>query len=395
MKIREGKGYLLRTAGDAPFAGWLGVRQLDADASIPLAPWEALRNLSDLVQLLPGGLSLVWNAPVAWITELSPEVRAGFWKGLTHLPGLTLHLREPGFSALIQEPLTIWHHSPRPPTGQLGFAWRQGWLGWVPDAEGAWSLPGVGCTETVIDDELAPGFIWGELLLPMGALEHLDPAELAAVLGEAQAQTERALSHRIGAEAWPAAFPFQRRRTGWRVAFLGGREFQLSGGSWDRAATQVKQLGSLLEASLRCPIHLGVCNDPVVAATLGQQAMSEGLPWRNALALPPAPPSFTPGLGADPRVATPVESRSTFPHPLAQVLTELPAVTLRVPAVPMEGSVRAFLGGLQQVPAVRWLPPEIPPPGPFVPDALWAPAKTYPSLADTTQVMQPSLFDDL
>lgn len=398
MKIREGKGYLLRTAEDAPYAGWLGVRQLDAGASIPLAPWEALRNLSDLVKLLPGGLSLLWNAPLAWVAELAPEVRAGFWKGLSHLPGLTLHFQGEGIqpcSALIQEPLSAWHHSPRPPTGQLGFAWRQGWLGWVPDAEGIWTLPGQGVAAPAQGEELTPGFIWGELLLPLGALEHLDPADLAAVLGEAQARTERALSHRMGADAWPAAFPFQRRSTGWRVAFLGGREFQLAGGSWERAATLALALSTHLETVLRCPIHLGACNDPVAAAALGQQAMGEGLPWRNALPLPPAPASFTPGLGADFRETAPLESRSAFPQPLVPVLRETPAMLLRVPAVPMEGAVNAFLAGLQQVPAIRWLPPEIPPPGPFVPDALWAFAKTYPPLADTTQRMQPSLFDDL
>lgn len=397
MKIREGKGYLLRTGVDTPYAGWLGVRQLDAAASLQRAPWEALRQLADLTQLLPGGLSLLWNAPAAWITDLPGEVRAGFWKGLTHLPGLTLHLRDedlPGFSPLIQEPLRLWHHASRPPSGHLGFAWRQGWLGWVPSGDASWSLPGLGLAESAQDEDLPPGFIWGELLLPLGALEHLEPQELATGLGEAQAQAERALSHRIGAEAWPTAFPFQRRRTGWRVGFLGGREFQLAGGSWERAASLIQALARHLETALRCPIHLGACSDPEAAAALGQQAMGEGLPWRNALALPPAPASFTPGLGADPRDPAPVESRSAFPQPLAALLTELPAVTLRVPAVPMEGSVRAFLGGLQNVPAIRWLPPELPPPGPFLADALWAPAKAYPPLADTTQVMQPSLFED-
>jgi hypothetical protein len=394
MKIQEGKGYLLRTAVDTPYAGWLGVRQLDGGASLPLAPWEALRNLADLAGLLPGGVSLLWNAPVAWLLDLPAEVRAGFWKGVSHLPGLTLHVRDEGFSALIQEPLNAWHHSSRPPSGQLGLAWRQGWLGWAPDAEGIWSLPSLGVAEGT-QEELLPGFIWGELLLPLGALEHLEPQELAAVLAEAQAQTERALSQRLGAEAWPAAFPFHRRRTGWRVAFLGGREFQLSGGSWERAATRIQTLASTLEATLRCPIHLGACGDPLAAAFLGQQAMGEGLPWRNALALPPAPPSFATGLGASPREAVPLESRSAFPRPLGAVLKEKPAVTLRVPAVPMEGAVQTFLKGLEPVPAIRWLPPELPPPGPFLAETLWAPAKAYPPLADTSQVLQPSLFDDL
>ena len=399
MKIREGKGYLLRTAVDAPYAGWLGVRHLDARASLPLAPWEALRNLADLAQLLPGGLSLLWNAPVAWLTDLPGEVRAGFWKGLCHLPGLTLHFRTEGpeelaqLGALIQEPLKAWHHAPRPPSGPLGLAWRQGWVGWIPDAEGAWSLPGAGAADPQGED-LSPAFIWGELLLPLGALTHLDPTELATVLAEAQAQAERALSQRMGAEAWPLAFPFQRRHTGWRVGFLGGREFQLSGGSWEKAASQIRALAAHLEAALRCPIHLGACGDPLAAAFLGQQAMGEGLPWRNALALPPAPATFTPGLGTDLREPAPLEFRCAFPPPMAAALLAPPAVTLRVPAVPMEGAVATFLGGLQNPPAIRWLPPEIPPPGPFLPDSPWAQAKAFPALADAAQITQPSLFDD-
>ena len=394
MRIREGKGYLLRTALDGPYAGWLGVRHLDAGASLPLAPWEALRNLADLARLLPGGLGLLWNAPPAWVLDLPGEIRAGFWKGLCHLPGLTLHLRDEGFDALVQEPLNAWHHGPNPPSGALGLAWRQGWLGWIPDNATSWSLPGTGVAEQPLEEDLAPGFIWGELLLPLGALEHLRHEELAGVLAEAQAQAEKALSQRMGARAWPAGIPFQRRHTGWRVAVLGGREFQLSGGSWERAATLIQALATHLESALRCPIHLAACADPVAAAFLGQQAMGEGLPWRNALPLPPAPAAFTPGLGASPREPAPLESRSAFPQPMAKVLTEMPAVHLRVPAVPMEGAVSAFLGGLQHVPAIRWLPPDLPPPAPFLPESPWAAASAYPPLADTTQMLQPSLFDD-
>jgi hypothetical protein len=80
---------------------------------------------------------------------------------------------------------------------------------------------------------------------------------------------------------------------------------------------------------------------------------------------------------------------------MAQVLAETPAVFLRVPAVPMEGAVGAFLGGLGRLPAIQWLPPDLPPPGPFLAARPWAPAKSYPPLADTTQMLQPSLFDDL
>jgi hypothetical protein len=405
MRVHEGRGFLVRTGEDAPFAGWLGARQLDAGVSIFSAPWEVLRALSDLAGLMPGGLALLWNAPVVWITDLAPEVRAGFLKGLGHLPGLTLHLRDEGFGALLHEPIRAWHHGPRPPAGALGLAWRQGWLGWVPEAGPAWSLPGLGvaaCGSSgfaeAVDteaDEVVPGYLWGEVVLPLGALEHLDPAELAAVLAEHQGRVEQSLSQRIGAEAWPAAFPFQRRRTGWRVALLGGREFELSGGSWERAAALAAELARHLGTALRCPIHLAASGDPAAASALGQQAMWEGLPWRNALPLPPALPSFTPGLGADPREPSPLESRAGFPGPMAQVLRELPAVLLRVPGVPMEGAVAAFLSGLGHRPAIQWLPPDLPPPGPFLPGRPWAQARAYPRLADGAQMLQPSLFDDL
>jgi hypothetical protein len=397
MKVLEGRGYLLRAGLDAPFGGWLGVRQLDAGNAISSAPWEALRTLADLARLMPGGLSLLWNAPVAWITELAPEVRAGFLKGLGHMPGLTLHVRD-DFGALLHEPAAIWHHAPRPPTGALGLAWRQGWLGWVPEPGPGWSLPGLGaaaCAEHPDSDEVSSGFLWGEVVLPLGALEHLDPAELAAVLAEHQAQAEQGLSQRIGADAWPAVCPFQRRRTGWRVAFLGGREFQLAGGSWERAAELARSLAEQLETALRCPIHLAASADLTAASSLGQQAMWEGLPWRNALPLPPKAPCFTPGLGADPREPSPLESRAAFPGPMAAVLGETPAVCLRVPGVPMEGAVRGFLAGLEHRTAIQWLPPELPPPGPFLPARPWAPAKAYPPLADPAQSLQPSLFDDL
>jgi hypothetical protein len=345
-------------------------------------------------------------------------VRAGFLKGLGHLPGLTLHVRDAGWGALAQEPAAVWHHGPRPPAGALGLAWRQGWLGWVPEPGPGWSLPGLGVAgrpepapdpsgkpglaitdsaseEARRDADVAPGFLWGEATLPLGALEHLDPAELAAVLGGHQSQAEQGLSQRIGAEAWPAAFPFLRRRTGWRVALLGGREYQMAGGSWERAAALAGELARHLGAALRCPIHLAASSDLAAADSLGQQAMWEGLPWRHALPLPPAAPCFTPGLGADPREPGPLSARGAFPAPMARVLGETPAVHLRVPGVPMEGAVGTFLGGLEQVPAIRWLPPDLAPPGPFLPGRPWAPAKAYPPPAEPAQARQPSLFDDL
>jgi len=396
MKVHEGRGYLLRTGVDAPFGGWLGARQLDAGVSILAAPWEALRTLADLARLMPGGLALLWNAPPAWIGELAPEVRAGFLKALCHMPGLTLHVRDQAFGALLQEPGAVWLHAPEPPTGALGLAWRQGWAGWVPETGPGWSLPGLGAAADGPDAlELPAGFLWGEALLPLGALEHLDPAELAAVLAEHQGQVEQGLSRRIGAEAWPARIPFLRRRTGWRVGLLGGREFQLAGGSWERAAEGAEALARHLETALRCPIHLAAAGDLAAASALGQQAMWEGLPWRNALPLPPAAPCFTPGLGADPREPSPLEMRCAFPGPMARVLGERPAIHLRVPGVPMEGAVAVFLAGLEHRPAIQWLPPDLAPPGPFLPGRPWPLAKAFPPLADPTQVLQPSLFDDM
>jgi hypothetical protein len=386
----EGRGYLVQTGHDVPYAGWGGVRALDASFSVATAPWEGLGVLAQLAGGLPRGFALIWDAPLDWIRDLPPEARAGYWKVLTHTPGLSVHVRDEAVAGLIREPGRVAFHAPRMPVGALGLAWRQGWTGWVPEETGWWTLPGRGRAA----DTESPAWLWGELILPLGAVEHQDPSELARVLEDAQARSEKAISLRMEAGAWPLAMPFQRRRTGWRVSFLGGREWQLSGASWDRAAEAVKALIAHLEKALRCPIHPGVCADHRAAADLGRQAMNEGLPWRSALPLPPASPSFTPGLGADPRDAVSLEARCGFPRSLAEVL--LPAeVHLRVPAVPLEGAVQAFLAGLQTPPALRWFPPDVEPPGPFTPDRPWAVLKDCPPLADTTQVLQPSLFDDL
>ncbi len=390
MRRQEGRGYLLLTGDDVPYAGWGGVRALDAAMSVAAAPWEALGVLGELAGRLPRGFSLLWDGPVDWIRDLPPEVRLGWWKLLTHTPGLTLHVRDEAFADLVREPARVAFHAPRAPGGDLGLAWRQGRIAWVPQEPGAWSMPGKGGTA----DTENPGWLWGELILPLGAVEHQDPAELARTLEDAQARSEKAISLRMEAGAWPMALPFQRRRTGWRVSFLGGREWQLSGADWDRAAQAVNTLTAHLEKTLRCAVHAGVCTDHRAAADLGRQAMNEGLPWRAALPLPPASPTFTPGLAADPRDPVSLEARSAFPRPLAGILLP-PQARLRVPAVPLEGAVLAFLGGLQTPPAIRWFPPEVEPPGPFTPERPWAPLKDCPALADTTQVLQPSLFDEI
>ncbi|BDU76214.1 hypothetical protein [Mesoterricola sediminis] len=391
MRRAEGRGWLLHTGEDAPYAGWGGVRALDQAWNLATAPWEGLGALARLAGLLPGGFALLWDAPVAWLDDLAPEVRAGYWKLLTQTPGLALHVRDAAFAPHLREPGRVRLQARTAPTGDLGQAWRRGWIGWVPETRaGHWELPGLG---TAADAE-PPAWLWGELILPLGALEHLDPVDLARTLEEAQARSEKAISLRMEAGAWPGGLPFQRRRTGWRVSFLGGREWQLAGAGWDRAGEAVRALVEALEHALRCPIHPGVSTDPLAAEALGRQAMNEGLPWRSALPLPPAPPSFTPGLGLDPRDPSPLESRCAFPRPLSQLLGP-PEAALRVPAVPMEGPVGAFVAGLQTPPALRWLPPEAALPGPFMPDHPWAEAAAFPPPPDTTQVLQPALFEDL
>ena len=398
MNIYEGRGFLVYTGVDAPFRGWLTACQLDSCVPIASAPWEALRSLADLSQLMPGGLSLFWNVPVAWINDLNSDVRLGFMKGLGHIPGMTLHVCDDSFGPLIQEPSAIWYHSAVAPHGAIGFAWRQGWLGWASEGLFDWLLsdPGDFLKGKPFESyDVSPGYLWGEVVLPLGALEYLDPAEVATVMAERQGQVEYGLSQRIDAEAWPTTFPFHRRRTGWRVSFLGGREFQVAGGMWKKVAVVAKNFSQYLGKALHCRIYLTVSDDLSAASTLGQQAIWEGFPWRSALPLPPEVPSFTPGLGSDPRDPSPIETRSMFPAPMAKILDEPPIVHLRVPGVPMDTAVKVFLEGMEYIPAIKWLPPGIPPPPPFLPGRTWAPAQTYPVLVDTTNVVQPPLFDDI
>ena len=92
---------------------------------------------------------------------------------------------------------------------------------------------------------------------------------------------------------------------------------------------------------------------------------------------------------------TPLAPILAVVRPLNLALHEIEVELTLPPEAVAEGAVAAFLGGLEQVPALRWLPPELAPPGPFLPDRPWAPAKAFPALADTTQMLQPSLFDDL
>ena len=393
MRVIEGRGYLVRFGSDAPFTGWITARQLDAHTPLHAVPWLALQSLSELARLLPGGLALLWDLPHA---SLASMPRA-FWSAVGHLPGLTLHIRDEAFAEHLEGPVYGWFHSRQPPLGLMGQAWRQGWIGWIPEQGAAWSLPGIGKAEGPPEcpEEVPPGSHWGELILPLGALNGLQAEDVAPLLGDIQAGIERNLSLRMSARAWPAVFPFQRRRTGWRIAVLGGREYQSANGSWEEASARLHDFVEEMSTRLKCPIQLGPSDDPEAASLLGHQAMREGHPWRYSLAIPPASPTFTPGLGADPREPSPLESRVTFPDALAPLLSHPPIGFLRLPNLPQEVSVTAFLRGVNPVPAIRWIPPEVPPPGPFSQERPWAASSAFVPLADVTQAMQPRLFDEL
>jgi hypothetical protein len=370
---------------------------MDHSLSIQAAPWVLLRSLGELSSLFPGGLSLLWDLPVLPLSGLPHEARAAFWSALGQIPGLTLHVREETWEALLDGPVRGWFHSREIPGGAMGLAWRQGRIGWVPEVGSALSLPGFGRTEKLLDiaGTLSAGCIWGELILPLGALPEIQIDEISALLASAQARLEKDLSQRMTAEAWPVTFPFQRRSCAWRLAVLGGKEYRLSGGTWEGAAERLSDFADALQSRLRTPILLGTSEDFTAANLLGHQAMREGYPWRSRLPLPPGSPTFSPGLGADPREASPLESRAEPAAPLAKVLHHPPVALLRIPRVPGEEATTAFLRGQVCPPAIRWLPPDITLPGPHSQERPWAPLNTFPMLLDVTQATQQGLFDDL
>ena len=333
MIHHEGPGFLVRSAPDGPWAGWGGSRFLEEGlASVNAAPGRALARLMQLAGLLPGGFGLVWDHPPAWMEALAPEARQGWWEALSAVPGLTLHL---GPEAAIQLPggaFRAWLHAPEPPSGPLGERWRQGTVGWVPRPSGPWHLPGLG--PTVPGDEVAPGWLWGEVVIPAGAVGAIGSGEtLLAAMTEAQGAAERGLAQRLSAGAW-ADLPFTRRSVGWRLALTGGAEFQRANGNWKMAFSQLRTLSALLQERLRTPIHPGASSDARAASLLGRQALREGLPWRASLPLPPAPGAFSPGLAADPREPGPLEGRALQPSGWSGTLDHPPVALLRVPAVP-------------------------------------------------------------
>jgi len=89
----EGRGFLLRAAPDAPWAGWAGSRFLEEGlASVHAAPGRALARLMNLAHLLPGGFGLRVGHPPAWMEALPAESRQGWWEAISAIPRLTLHL---------------------------------------------------------------------------------------------------------------------------------------------------------------------------------------------------------------------------------------------------------------------------------------------------------------
>lgn len=398
MRIQEGRGYYLRTGVDGPWAGWMGVSHLDSQCPVIESPWLAASLVASALGSLPGGLGLVWDLPPGSFTGMRPDEAKGLFRLLGSLPGLSLHI--PGmegdsdrWAGLLEVPLNVWIHGTQPPVGELGAAWRQGRVGWMPQpVPAACSLPGLGRAD-LEESGCRPGWLWGEVVLPLGALGELDPGPLLRGMAEAQAGLELAMSQRLTQGTWPALLPFHRRRTGWRVAFLGGREALAGGAGWERAAGRARELVGTLETGLRCPIHAGVCEDPELALSLGQLALRQGLECRASLPLPPSIPSFTPGLGADPRVPSSCEGRAQFPPEFAW-LSVPPVARMRVPVPVQEEGAEAFIRRLGTVPALSWLPPGVAPPGPALSGRPWAPCEAFPALADPAQAQQPGLFPD-
>ncbi len=397
--ILEGPGFLIRHSPDGPWRAWISSEALDGSSPCLAPPaFAALRSLGTLAGLFPGGLDLIWGKAPAWFAALSPMERCGFWEAAGGIDRLTLHFREAGAVEVPNGTFRGWIHSPEIPTGPLGEAWRHGSFGWIANGEGPWTLPGAGRVPFG-DDELsgwpgsvAPGCLWGELIVPVGALFQAESQLLAERMEEIQAGVERALGLRFSVNSWAAAFPFHRKRAAWRLSLLGGAEFQAAGGDWSRAADALQALVHALERHLKSSLQVGPCPDPAPGKRLGRQAMREGLPWRNSLPLPPSPAAFTPGFGTDARKVSPLEARTALPAPLAALLTDPPLALLRVPSAPTDGAARAFVASLSHPVALRWLPPEQGPPYLPDPECPWAAASEFPLPSAPGGGTQESLF---
>ncbi len=390
----EGRGFVVLHAPDAPWAGWVGSRFLEEGlASKHAAPGRALHRLMATLAPCPGGFALIWDHTPSWMEALHPEERGGWWEALSAIPGLTLHVRPSTAEAIPGGAFRAWVHQPEAPTGNVGEAWRSGFLGWVPARGAEWSLPGLVGLKPGRGEEAGAGWIWGEAVVPMGALASLlESGDLGRALGDLQARLEQAMALRLNAGAWPE-LPFLRRSVGWRLALCGGAEFQRASGDWEKAAGLLTELKTRLGQHLRAPIHLGSCEELAPCAALGQQAMREGLPWRASLPLPPAQSSFTPGLAGDPRTSQPLTTRATVPAAFAPLLDHAAVALLRVPAIPSEGAVAHLLKSSSPEMAIRFIPPELVPPGPYDPDHPWPPPAEFPQPMDPKAGVQQTLFD--
>jgi hypothetical protein len=353
-----------------------------------------LRHLGEIMAALPGGISILWD-----FQECQHQCGKGrlalLESALLYLPGISLHVREPLISDDLRVPMNAWFHSPEPPMGDLSASWRNGFIGWVPQPRSGWPLPGIGLAPTDHDgclDDCFCGILWGEITVAAPALRHLDFELLLGAAEDSQAMIERAMSIRINAGAWPKQIPFHRRKAAWRLSLTGGWEYHATGLSWGSLAKDFYGLQIKLSKALKCWIHLGVNNDFKIARILGEQAMRLGMPWRSSLRLPPAPPSFTPGISADPRIASPFLSRASYPKELAPLLSDPPVAMLRVPAVPSAEGTRMFIASLEAVPAIRWLPPSVNLPGPYFPDLPWDAPAAFPQVPESDGAQQ-MLFD--
>jgi hypothetical protein len=388
--IREGHGFVIQAAQDTPWAGWFSLRKLDWMNLIQICPSLFLRQLGEMMAVLPGGISILWDLP-EMPRQKNTALIAVLESALQHLPGVDLHIKAPLFYKPLEVPLNVWFHSSEIPDGNLADSWRNGLIGWVPQTHNAWSLPGIGSVSPDQDDCVGE-MLWGEVTIPAPAVSHLELESLKLALEDTQAHIERSMSHRSNAGSWPQSITFQRRQVAWRLALTGGWEFQLSGQSWEKLASDISSLQSNLSSMLRCNIHLGVNHDAIIAGLLAEQAMKYGSPWRNSLSPPPAPVSFTPGIAADPRKKSPLEARASFSKTMSSILSSPPVAFLRVPTVPSMEGIRIFMQNLEALPTVRWLPPNMPPLGSFHSDIHWDPAESFPGIEDG-KAKQATLFD--
>jgi hypothetical protein len=398
--MREGPGFIIRHGEAGPWRAWIAADLLDGLQGNPAPPvWTALRTLGELANCFPGGLDLIWNRPPAWFEDLSPLDRCGFWEALGGIGGLTLHFREGTAAEVPNGVFRGWIHSPEPPQGPLGEAWRHGAFGWIPDPPEHWKLPGLGRIPSAdrglpeVGESVPPGWLWGDVVIPVSALTHFNEEILLRQMEEIQGRIERSLGHRFSLGAWPSALPFQRRRCHWRIGVLGGAEYQLAGGDWERAAEHLQALLHRLERSLKSPLQVGPSLDLEASKALGAQAMREALPWRNALPLPPSPAVFTLGLGADFRRPTPLEARASLAPALAAILLDPPITLLRVPAAPTDSAARHFTASLGHAAAIRWLPPDLVPPAPWDPEQPWATPSGFPLPTMPGYGLQRTLFE--